>query len=330
MALATGCCVRGRGAPIGARLRAGWPVASRPNIPSWTPGSWPRSRKTRPRRRAGWASCSPPSSAKPSTTAAPTTGTKRSPPGRSAARNWPMRRRSGFLIAVLVALASQARSQAEPRTVDPVASQRRPTSRSIRAIPRSNAARRSWSSPVSRAACRPTRASSSTTSPDRPRRRGMTRSLEDPTFAGRVESVETDLAYRVEFEGKSTRHVSGPRVRISRARAHRRQAGLPAVHVARAEDRRGHPARHGRRGDRADVALPAQQGRRHGPAGRRGGPGDRADAATRTATMSTGDLDARRPAAVQRPAGRPGRAHQQAGRPRSWSTSRGTVRRSSR
>jgi hypothetical protein len=36
-------------------------------------------------------------------------------------------------------------------------------------------------------------------------RRGMTRSLEDPTFAGRVESVETDLAYRVEFEGNSTR-----------------------------------------------------------------------------------------------------------------------------
>jgi hypothetical protein len=35
-------------------------------------------------------------------------------------------------------------------------------------------------------------------------RRGMTRSLEDPTFAGRVESVETDLAYRVEFSGRST------------------------------------------------------------------------------------------------------------------------------
>ena len=32
----------------------------------------------------------------------------------------------------------------------------------------------------------------------------MTRSLEDPTFAGRVESVETDLAYRVEYGGKST------------------------------------------------------------------------------------------------------------------------------
>ena len=34
--------------------------------------------------------------------------------------------------------------------------------------------------------------------------RGMIRSLEDPTFAGRVESVETDIAYRVEYAGKST------------------------------------------------------------------------------------------------------------------------------
>ena len=32
----------------------------------------------------------------------------------------------------------------------------------------------------------------------------MTRSLEDPTFAGRVESVDADLAYRVEFDGRST------------------------------------------------------------------------------------------------------------------------------
>ncbi len=35
-------------------------------------------------------------------------------------------------------------------------------------------------------------------------RRGMTRSLEDPTFAGRVESVDADLAYRVEFAGERT------------------------------------------------------------------------------------------------------------------------------
>ncbi len=35
-------------------------------------------------------------------------------------------------------------------------------------------------------------------------RRHMNRSLEDPTFASRVESVEADLAYRVEFENQST------------------------------------------------------------------------------------------------------------------------------
>ncbi len=35
-------------------------------------------------------------------------------------------------------------------------------------------------------------------------RRGMTRSLEDPTFAGHVESVESDLDYRVEFDGNTT------------------------------------------------------------------------------------------------------------------------------
>ena len=84
-------------------------------------------------------------------------------------------------------------------------------------------------------------------------RRGMTRSLEDPTFAGRVESVETDLAYRVEFDGKSTDtfHVHV----FEYPELERTDAKLvfPALHVARAQDRRGHPARHGRRGDRADL-----------------------------------------------------------------------------
>src|SRR5262249_34657160 len=37
-----------------------------------------------------------------------------------------------------------------------------------------------------------------------PPRRAMTRSLEDPTFAARVPSVESDLDYRVEFEGRTT------------------------------------------------------------------------------------------------------------------------------
>jgi hypothetical protein len=35
-------------------------------------------------------------------------------------------------------------------------------------------------------------------------RRVMTRSLEDPTFAARVENMQTDAAYRVEFDGRST------------------------------------------------------------------------------------------------------------------------------
>ena len=33
----------------------------------------------------------------------------------------------------------------------------------------------------------------------------MARSLEDPTFAGRVESVAADLTYRVAFDGRLTR-----------------------------------------------------------------------------------------------------------------------------
>ena len=46
----------------------------------------------------------------------------------------------------------------------------------------------------------------------------MTRSLEDPTFAGRVESVDADLAYRVEFDGRSTETYQRPRLRVPRAR----------------------------------------------------------------------------------------------------------------
>jgi hypothetical protein len=36
-------------------------------------------------------------------------------------------------------------------------------------------------------------------------RRAMARSLEDPTFAGRVESIDADLSYRVEFDGQRSR-----------------------------------------------------------------------------------------------------------------------------
>ena len=145
------------------------------------------------------------------------------------------------------------------------------TSRSSRATPRSSAVRRSWSSPGSRATV-PAEASLVVEGLPQGQPAPMTRSLEDPTFAGRVESVDADLSYRVEFDGRSTETYHVKVFEYSRARAHRRQAGLSAAtRRTRAQDRRGHPPRHGRRGDRADLALPSQQGRRRRPAGRREG-----------------------------------------------------------
>ncbi len=104
--------------------------------------------------------------------------------------------------------------------------------------------------------------------------RTMTRSLEDPTFAGRVESVGADLSYRVEFEGHRTETYRVSVFEYPELPASRREARLPGLHGDGAEDRRGHPARHGGRGDRAVPTLPAQQGRRLGAAGRPGGEGD--------------------------------------------------------
>ena len=78
------------------------------------------------------------------------------------------------------------------------------TSRSIPATPRSNAARSLSVVARFKAAFRPRRASVVDDKAHKTAHRGMTRSLEDPTFAGHVESVDADLAYRVEFQGKST------------------------------------------------------------------------------------------------------------------------------
>ena len=143
-------------------------------------------------------------------------------------------------------------------------------------------------------------------------RRPMTRSLEDPTFAGRVESVDADLSYRVDFAGRSTEtyHVKV----FEYPELERTDAELvyPVVHVARAEDGRGHPPRHGGRGDRAHPALPAQQGRRRRPAGRREGRGHDALARRRRQLRLPRDLHPGRPAALPRPAGRPGRPAEQA------------------
>ena len=134
----------------------------------------------------------------------------------------------GFLIAVAIALASQARSQAEPRTAilseaSAADVQVDPGNTEIeRGTPLLVVARFKGGVPAEASLVVDDQAQKTT-------HRGMTRSLEDPTFAGHVESVDADLSYRVEFQGKSTRDFSCSRVRISRARAHRRQAGLPAA-----------------------------------------------------------------------------------------------------
>ena len=107
--------------------------------------------------------------------------------------------------------------------------------------------------------------------------RGMTRSLEDPTFAGRVESVETDLAYRVEYGGKSTETFQVKVFEYPELMRADAKLVFPQLHLARAQDGRRHQARDGRRGYRAHVALPAEQRRCHRAAGRRREQGDRAE-----------------------------------------------------
>ncbi len=76
--------------------------------------------------------------------------------------------------------------------------------RSIRAIQSSSAGTSLLVVAKFQALCRPRRIWLSRARLGPTAQRGMIRSLEDPTFAGRVESVETDLAYRVEYGGKST------------------------------------------------------------------------------------------------------------------------------
>ena len=109
----------------------------------------------------------------------------------------------GFLIAVAIALASQVRSQAEPRTailaeasvadvqVDPGDTEIE------RGTPLLVVARFKGGVPAEASLVVDDHGKNTT-------HRGMTRSLEDPTFAGHVESVDADLTYRVQFQGKST------------------------------------------------------------------------------------------------------------------------------
>ena len=131
------------------------------------------------------------------------TGTKPCPPGGSVCSQLAHAATLGFLIAVAIALASQARSQAEPRTailaeanagdvqVDPG------NTEIERGTPLLVVARFKGGVPAEASLVVDDQAAKTT-------QRGMTRSLEDPTFAGHVESVDADLSYRVEFQGKST------------------------------------------------------------------------------------------------------------------------------
>ena len=63
----------------------------------------------------------------------------------------------------------------------------------------------------------------------------MTRSLEDPTFAGRVESVDADLVLPRRVRRPEHRDLPRHGVRVPRARADRRAARLPRLHGARAK-----------------------------------------------------------------------------------------------
>ena len=291
--LAPGAAVGGRLRVPGARARcatrAGSPGGSRRNIPSWAPGCWPPSSRTYAASsgRLGFLQTAVIREALEHRQAhdwdetVPTWTLRGTQAGPRGGPRLPDRR---------VAPCWSARRVRRPVGRSPSCARGRRVRRPGRAGQHRDRARHPAPGrrPLQRRACRPTRASSSTDQahsrgaaaddaqpgrPDvrRPRRVGRRR----PRLSRRVRRPEH-------------RDVSRPRVRVSRARS----APTPSwssrsYTVARAEDRRGHPPRHGRRGDRADLALPAQQGRRRGPAGRREGQGDRARAATEDGRTST-------------------------------------------
>ncbi len=108
---------------------------------------------------------------------------------------------------------------------------------------------------------------------------------------------------------RRSQHGELPRqgVRVPRAAAGRRASRIPQLYRIRAQGRRGHPARHRRRGDRADADLPAQQGGDLRHAGRQGGPVRRAGSRRVPAAHLPRPDDAREPQALHRQAGgRPG------------------------
>ena len=127
-------------------------------------------------------------------------------------------------------------------------------------MPRSSAAARCWSSPASIGRVPPDASLVVEGSTQGQSNRPMTRSLADPTFAGRVESVESRPGLPRRIRRPEHRDVPRPRLRIPRAETCRCPSGLPGLYRLRAQGRRGRPACHGRGGDRADPGLPPQQG----------------------------------------------------------------------
>jgi hypothetical protein len=109
----------------------------------------------------------------------------------------------GFLVAVAFALVGQARSHAGPRT----AFESAVSAADVEVEPGNTEIERGTSLLVVARFKEGVPADATLVVDDKSHpaaARGMTRSLEDPTFAGHVESVDTDLSYRVEFAGKST------------------------------------------------------------------------------------------------------------------------------
>ena len=109
----------------------------------------------------------------------------------------------------------------------------------------------------------------------------MARSLEDPTFAGRVESVGADLTYRVAFEGRATRDYRVTVFEYPEVRRTDAKLVFPeytAIETKIVEDIRHVTAVEG---TRVDARLPPQQGGGRGRARGREGAGHSAPAGPR-------------------------------------------------
>ena len=325
------CCSASAGACIvfvirdRPATRAGSPGGSRPRIPTWAPACWPPSRKIRrsPTARLGYLQ----------------RAVHRQALDHRRTHDWgsvvvPDRRLRGgqarprggarALLAVFGHARAWAGSGRGCIGADRASARRRPdmppTSRSSPATPRSSRARRCWSSPASRPPCPGRGEAGRRRAAPRSRHAPMTRSLEDPTFAGRVESVDADLSYRVEFGGRDDPRLTASSVfeypELERGPTPSSTSRpTPALEPKTVEDIRHVTAVEG---TELTLTLPPQQGGRLGEAGRREGP----EIAAHSASDSGGTrlhrgLHAGRFAPLQGPARRPRRAARTSCRPRS-------------